>query len=129
MPCNPNRLTWHKPSQTSSGITSNTLLDREGGSYTVVQHPSFDLVLSETSVSFRTDLYRLTPDRLMLWLKCLLLIQTLSEAALEEASRELEEIARFYMNRMSGNVSTISTSVVKGKLEKAQIRPHIVLEP
>jgi hypothetical protein len=130
MPCNPNQLN-QKYSQTSSGAAlNNVIFDRESGKAIVIQYPSFDLMMSDSSLSFRTDSYRFSPDKLMLLLKCLLIIQTLPEAALEEASEELEGIYRFYKNRLSQiNVPTISASSIRGKLRSTQVRPPIVLEP
>ncbi|MCT0254504.1 MULTISPECIES: hypothetical protein [unclassified Synechocystis] len=120
-----------KYSQTSSGAAlNNVIFDRENGKAIVIQYPSFDLMMSDSSLSFRTDSYRLSPDKLMLLLKCLLLIQTLPEAALEEASEELEGIYRFYSNRLSQvNLPKIPAISIRGKLRSTQVRPPIVLEP
>ena len=86
--------------------------------------------MSGSSLSFRTDFQRLSPDKLMLLLKCLLIIQTLPEAALEEAAEELEGISRFYANRLPQvNPPMIPGSSIKGKLRATQVRPPIVLEP
>lgn len=130
MPCNLNHLN-QKYSQTSSGAAlNNVIFDRENGKAIVIQYPSFDLMMSDSSLSFRTDSYRLSPDKLMLLLKCLLLIQTLPEAALEEASEELEGIYRFYSNRLSQvNLPKIPAISIRGKLRSTQVRPPIVLEP
>ncbi len=129
--CNPNQLTQHKHSQTSSGITlNNVVFDRESGKPIVIQYPSFDLIMSGSSLSFRTDWQGLSPDKLMLLLKCLLIIQTLPETALEEAAEELEGISRFYANRLPQvNSPMIPSSSIKGKLKATQVRPPIVLEP
>jgi len=63
-------------------------------------------------------------------LKCLLIIQTLPEAALEEAAEELEGIYRFYADRLPQiNIPTIPVSSIRGKLRATQVRPPIVLEP
>ena len=131
MRCNPNQLTQPKHSQTSSGIAlNNVVFDRESGKPIVIQYPSFDLMMSGSSLSFRTDSQRLSPDKLILLLKCLLIIQTLPEAALEEAAEELEWISRFYTERLSQiNVPTIPASSIRGKLRATQVRPPIVLEP
>ncbi len=131
MRCNPNQLTQPKHSQTSSGIAlNNVVFDRESGKPIVIQYPSFDLMMSGSSLSFRTDSQRLSPDKLILLLKCLLIIQTLPEAALEEAAEELEGISRFYTERLSQiNVPTIPASSIRGKLRATQVRPPIVLEP
>lgn len=133
MPCNPNQLNQYqyKHSQTSSGITlNNVVLDRESGKAIVIQYPSFDLMMSGSSLSLRTDSYRLSPDKLMLLLKCLFIIQILPESALEEASEELEGIYRFYMNRLPQvNIPIIPASSIRGKLSAMHVRPPIVLEP
>lgn len=131
MLCNPNQLTQPKHSQTSSGIAlNNVVFDRESGKPIVIQYPSFDLMMSGSSLSFRTDSQRLSPDKLMLLLKCLLIIQTLPEAALEEAAEELEGISRFYADRLPQiNVPTIPASSIRGKLRTTEVRPPIVLEP
>ncbi|PSB34978.1 hypothetical protein C7B70_01580 [Chlorogloea sp. CCALA 695] len=130
-PCNPNQLTQHKHSQTSSGIAlNNVVFDRESGKPIIIQHPSFDLMMSSSYLSFRTDSQRLSPDKLILLIKCLLIIQTLPEAALEEAAEELEGISRFYANRLPQvNLPLIPASSIKGKLKATQVRPPIVLEP
>lgn len=131
MPCNPKQLNQYKHSQTSSGITfNNVVFDRESGKAIVIQYPSFDLMMSGSSLSFRTDSYRLSPDKLMLLLKCLLIIQKLPESALEEASEELEGIYRFYTSRLPQvNVPMIPVSSIRGRLNAMQVRPPIVLEP
>jgi hypothetical protein len=108
------------------------IVDRESGKAIEIQYPSFDLMMFGSSLSFRTDSYRFSPDKLILLLKCLLIIQTLPEAALEEASEELEGIYRFYTNRLAqANLPMISASTItiKGKLNATQVRPPIVLEP
>lgn len=133
MPCNPSQLNQYqyKHSQTSSGTTSNNVVfDRESGKAIVIQYPSFDLMMSGSSLSFRTNSCRLSPDKLMLLLKCLLIIQTLPESALEEASEELEGIYRFYTNRFPQvDLPTIPASTIRGKLSAMRVRPPIVLEP
>lgn len=132
MPCNLNQLNQYQYSQTSSGATlSNVVLDRESGRAIVIQYPSFDLMMSGSSLSFRTDLCRLSPDKLMLLLKCLLIVQALPEAALEEASEELEGIYHFYMNRLPQTHETMipATTNIRGTLSAMQVRPPIVLEP
>jgi hypothetical protein len=123
-------LTQHKHSQTSSGIAlNNVVFDRESGKPIIIQHPSFDLMMSGSSLSFRTDSQRLSPDKLMLLIKCLLIIQTLPEAALEEATEKLEGISCFYANRLPKvNLHTIPASSIKGKLKPTQVRPPIILE-
>jgi hypothetical protein len=130
MPCNPNQLTQHRPSQTSSGTASNNVIvDRESGQPIGIQYPSFDWMMSDSSLSFKTDLSRLPQDKFILLLKCLLIIQSLPEAALEEAYEELESISRFYANCLPQvNIPTIPTSNIRGKLKATQVRPPIVLD-
>ncbi|MEH1849086.1 MAG: hypothetical protein V7L25_29970 [Nostoc sp.] len=87
-------------------------------------------MMSDSSVLFRTDWLRLSQDKLIVLLKCLLILQTLPEAALEEAADELEGISRFYSNRLyQTNLPMIPASSIKGKLRATQVRPPIVLEP
>lgn len=122
----------HKHSQTSSGIApnDNVVFDRESGKPIVIQYPSFDLIMSGSSLSFKTNWQGLSPDKLILLLKCLLIIQILPEAGLEEAAEELEEISRFYADRLPQiNRPTITASSISGKLRATQVRPPIVLEP
>ncbi|MGB3519190.1 MAG: hypothetical protein WBA43_22245 [Elainellaceae cyanobacterium] len=118
-------------SQTSSGVTPNHgILDRESGRTIVIQYPSFDLMMSASSLSLKTDMCRLSPDKLTLMLKCLLIIQALPKAALEETYEELEEIYRFYSDRLSqAETPMIPASSLKGTLRAVQVRPPIVLEP
>ncbi len=87
-------------------------------------------MMSGSSLSFRTDSQRWSPDKLILLVKCLLIIQTLPEAALEETAEELEGISCFYANRPPQvNSPLIPASSIKGKLKATQVRPPIVLEP
>ena len=86
--------------------------------------------MSGSSLSLKTSWQGLPLDKLMLLLKCLIIIQTLPEAALEEASEELERISRFYSNRLlQVNLPVIPAGSIKGKLRATQVRPPIVLEP
>lgn len=132
MPCNPNQLIQYKHSQTSSGVAFNNheVIDRESGRSIKIQYPSFDIEMSSLSLSFRPNWQDLSPDKLILLLKCLLIIQALPESALEEAAEELEGISRFYANRLPQvNLPIIPASSIKGKLKATQVRPPIVLEP
>lgn len=86
--------------------------------------------MSNSSLSFRTDWNHLPNSRLIALLKCLLILQSLPEAALEEAAGELEGIADFYSDRSHQAIlPTIPASSIKGKLKALQVRPPIVLEP
>ncbi|PSF37089.1 hypothetical protein C7H19_11660 [Aphanothece hegewaldii CCALA 016] len=120
-----------KYSQTSTGIaTENIIFDRENGKRIVIQYPSFDLSMSDCSVSFKTDLPLPSQNKLIMLLKCLVYLQSLPEFALEEATDKIQEIAHFYSDRLSQtNLPSISPSSIKGKLRSIQVRPPIVLEP
>lgn len=124
-------MTQRKHSQTSSGIAlDNIVFDRESGKPIVIQYPSFDLIMSGSSLSFRTDRQVLSLDKLMLLLKCLLIIKTLPEIALKEAAEELEGISHFYANCLPQvNLPMIPASSIKGRLRATEVRPPIVLEP
>lgn len=85
--------------------------------------------MSESALSFKANWQDLPLDKLILLLKCLLIIQYLPETALEEAAKELEEIFHFYVNRLpQTNLPTTHVSNIKGKLRATQVRPPIVLE-
>ncbi|MBH8566136.1 hypothetical protein I8748_28935 [Nostoc sp. CENA67] len=86
--------------------------------------------MSNYSLSFKTDWNRLPPSKLIALLKCLRILQSMSEDALEEAAEELQGIADFYRDRFpQANLAAIPASSIKGKLKSAQVRPPIVLEP
>jgi hypothetical protein len=85
--------------------------------------------MSDSSFSFTTDWQSLSPEKLMLLLKCLLIIKNLPETALEETVEELENISRFYANRFpQSNLPVVPASTIKGKLRQMQVRPPIMLE-
>ena len=128
---NPKQLTLQTHSQTSTGLSPTiSFFDRESGKNFVIQSISFDLMMSDSSLFFQTEWNRLAPTKLIAVLKCLVYLQSLPEAALEEAADELEKIADFYSNRFpEPNLPTIPASTIKGKLKAAQVRPPIVLEP
>lgn len=87
-------------------------------------------MMCDSSLSLRTEWQRFAPDKLMLLVKCLLILQMLPENALEEAYEELKGISRFYANRLPQiNSLMIPASSIKGKLRATQVRPPIVLEP
>jgi hypothetical protein len=125
-PYNLNRLIQQIPDKTSSGIVSTTeIFDRENGRKITIHYPSFDFMMTESSVSFRAEI---SPDKLMLLLKCLLILQSLPRNALEEAINELEEIKNFHAERMApNNLPLISTSKIEGKLSST-VRPPIIFE-
>lgn len=86
-------------------------------------------MMSNTSLSFKTDWNRLPPSKLIALLKCLLILQSLPESALEEAAKELEGIANFYSDYFPQvDLSTIPVNNIKGKLKSAKVRPPIILE-
>jgi hypothetical protein len=130
MPCNPSQLTQYQLNQTSADIVgNNVIVDRVSGKPFIIQNPFFDLMLSGSTLSFVTDSQRISNDKLVLILKCLLIIQTLPEAALEETAHELEGIYHFYKDRQTQiNLPEIPSSKIKGKLKAMQVRPPIVLE-
>jgi hypothetical protein len=122
MPCSPNQLTRQYRNQTSSGTAlSDTVHDRENGR-TIVIHYSYDLMSDPFP--------HLSSEKMMLLLKCLLIVRDLPKSALEETAEELEEIYRFHINRSSqDNVFAATADTIKGKLGDVQVRPPIVLEP
>ena len=85
--------------------------------------------MSDSSFSFTTDWQSLSPEKLILLLKCLLIIKNLPETALEETVEELENISRFYTNRFpQSSLPVIPANTIKGKLRQMQVRPPIMLE-
>lgn len=56
-------------------------------------------MMSGSSVSVRTDWNRLPRPTLSALLKCLFILQSLPESALEEAADELKGISDFYSDR------------------------------
>ncbi|HBE20472.1 MAG TPA: hypothetical protein DEG17_21135 [Cyanobacteria bacterium UBA11149] len=86
-------------------------------------------MVSDSSLFFKTNWNPLSQTQLIALLKCLVYLQSLPEAALEEAAEELEKIADFYSDRLpQTNLPTNPVSSIKGKLKAAQVRPPIVLE-
>jgi hypothetical protein len=83
-------------------------------------------MMTESSVSFRADILKISSDKLMLLLKCLLILQSLPRNALEEAINELEEIKIFHAEKMtSNNLPLVGTSKIKGKLSSTARLPII----
>lgn len=126
---NQSKLRNHSPTSTGVSVTSfdsNRGVERR----LEIQLPSFDLTMSDSSLSFKTDWSRLPSVKLIALLKCLLILQTLPQDALEEAAENLIEIADFYSDRLhQASLPTVPTHIVEGKLISTQIRPPIVLEP
>lgn len=127
-PCNLNQLTQPR-NQTSSGISpDNAVFDRESGRPIVIYH-SFDSITSDPLLPFGSERQSLSPEKLVLLLKCMLIIRDLPKAALKETAEELDGIYHFHINRRSqSNLSTISASTIQGKLGAAQVRQPIVLD-
>ncbi len=85
--------------------------------------------MSDSTLSFATSWQNISQHKLVLLLRCLLIIQALPEVALEEASGELEGIFNFHASRLNQTVSPkISSGSIKGKLKAIQVRPPITLE-
>ena len=117
-------------SQTSTGLLATTsFFDKERGKTFVVQYPSFDLMMSDSFLSLRADRDKLSQNALVR-LKCLLILLSLPEVALEETAENLEDIADFYADRFPQvSLPNTSASTIKGALKSARVRPPIVLEP
>jgi hypothetical protein len=126
--CSPVHLT-PRFNQTSSGMDSNNaVFDRETGKSIVIHYPSFGMT-SDPFISYGNDGDSSYSGKMLLLVKCLVIIASLPEAALEETVEELEGISRFYVNRFHSNdLPAIAPSTVKGKLGTAKVRPPIVLE-
>jgi hypothetical protein len=98
------------------------------GKTIVVELPT-SVTMSGTSLSFSTDWNNVPISNLLALLKCLEILRSLPQDALEEAAEELKEIAAFYSNRIpQAKLPVISPSSIKAKLMPAQVRPSIVLE-
>jgi hypothetical protein len=130
MPYNLNPLIQPQRNSQTLGVPTNFVFDRESGKTLVIEYPSFDLVMSDSLLSFTTDLNRLPRTKLFTLLKCLLILQSLPEIALEEAVGEIAEIANFHANRFPrSRLPAVPGSSIRGALRSAQIRPPIVLGP
>jgi hypothetical protein len=129
--CNPKQLNLQRYSQTSTGISGkNFIFDRESGKVIVIQYPSFDLMVLDSSLSFRANWNNLPLSKLTALLKFLSILHTLPESALEEAVEQLERVSDFYSDRFpQASLPTIPASIVKGNLKSTQVRPPIVLGP
>ena len=110
--------------------SNNAVRDRETGESIVIHHPySSSGRTSNLFAPFANDGESLSSHRMALLIKCLLVIASLPEEALEEATEELEGISRFYVNRFPSNERpAIASSTIKVKLGTAKVRPPIVLE-
>jgi len=129
MPCNPNQLPQSQYSQTSSGTASKVIFDRDTGKPIIIRDFSLNLSMTESDFSFTTSWQNMSQHKLVLLLRCLLIIQALPESALEEASEELEGIFHFYISRLNQTVPPpISVGSIQGKLKEIQVRPPIILE-
>lgn len=86
--------------------------------------------MSNNSLSLSIDRDRLPLNRMIAILKCLVILQSLPEAGLEEAVEGLERVSDFYTDRsVQVDLPTISPISIKGRIKSAQIRQPIVLEP
>jgi hypothetical protein len=86
-------------------------------------------MMSDSSLSLKTDWNRLSPSKLIALLKCLQILQSLPESALEETAKELERVADFYSDYFpQANLPTIPATSIKGKLKSSKVRSPIVLE-
>jgi hypothetical protein len=131
VPYNLNQLISQISDQTSSGIVSTKeIIDREDGRKITINYPLFDFMVTESSVSLRAgaDFLKIPSDKLILLLKCLIILQSLPKNALEEAINELEEIKSFHTKKMTSNNSPLlGISKIKGKLSST-VRPPIIFE-
>ncbi len=118
-------------SQTSTGdFLVNLLIDRKAGRTITGNYPSFDLTMSDSSLSLTTHWREFPQDKLIALIKCLLILQSLPEDALDESVTQLENIASFYSNLSPEKiVPVIPASSIRGKLRAIQPVPPIVLEP
>lgn len=70
------------------------------------------------------------PNKILLLLKCFMLIQDLPEEALKESLETLEEISEFYAERSTQNsLPTSQDTKIIGKITSTEVRSPIVLEP
>lgn len=86
-----------KYSATSAGIVRNNFVfDRDSGKQLTIQDPFLDLEESASTLSFRTTWHHFPPSRIVMLLKCLLILQSLPENVLEEVAKKLEELGLPY---------------------------------
>jgi len=118
-------------SQTSTGdFLVHLLIDRKAGRTITGNYPSFDLTMSDSSLSLTTHWREFPQHKLIALIKCLLILQSLPEDALDESVTQLEDIASFYSNLSPEKiVPVIPASSIRGKLRAIQIRQPIILEP
>lgn len=129
MPYNPNPSIKQRNNQASTGMVIQEIACYgESGKTIVVELPK-SVTMSATSLSFRTDWNNVPISNLLALLKCLVILRSLPQDALEEAAEELKGIADFYSDRLpQANLPVIPVSSIKAKLMPAQVRPPIVLE-
>lgn len=73
----------------------------------------------------------LSPKKQELFIKCLLIIQYLSDDAIEEANEDLERIRAFYSQDLSQTNETSLPpykATIKAKILPPKIRPSLVLD-
>ena len=120
-------------SQTSTGKFPGQFLgdiDRKVGKTIILDHPSFSVTMSGSSLSLTTNWREFPQHKLIALIKCLLILQSLPEDALDESVTQLEDIASFYSNLSPEKiVPVIPASSIRGKLRAIQIRQPIILEP
>lgn len=130
--CNLHQLVRSKNSETSMGnIKLQFVIDRETGKTITGQSPSFDFTMSSSSLSLKANWQEELPqNKLIAMIKCLSIIQFLSQEALEEAAIQLKEIAEFYSDRDPQTIlPVIPASSIRGLLRATEVRPPIVFEP
>jgi hypothetical protein len=128
LPWNLSQLTIQNHSQTSTGSSTSSLIDRDSGREIFVQYSSFDIRMSASPLSLKADWSDWSAGKLATFLKYLLAFQSLPESALEEAVDELEKVVDFYADRASPAQLPATTKQVVGRINSIQVRPPIVLE-
>ena len=129
MPCDLNQFTQDHHSQTSSGISSNVIVDRDSGQLIEIQQSSFNLRMSEESLPFTTSRQTLSQSKVALLIKCLIIIQALSEVALEETSMKFDRVFGSYNNYPSQPVSPkIPENIVQIELETLKTESSRIVE-
>jgi hypothetical protein len=112
----------------TTGLSTNSFVDRDGGRTVIIQYPSFDLKMSAYSLSFNADWNYWSAEKMAILLKYLLVFQSLPEAALEEAVDELEKVVEFHSDRVPQSQLTAKATRIVGRIDSTQVRSPIVLE-
>ncbi|WP_373543911.1 hypothetical protein [Chamaesiphon sp.] len=109
--------------------SNNAVVDRETGASITIHYPSFEGI-PERFIPVAKDRESLYSNKLVQLLKCLSIIASLPEDALEETIEDLEGIRNFYDNRIpSDRLPVIAASNIKGKLGAVEVRTPVALEP